>query len=91
MVSSGLEGSTKLERGGAGQGIAVPRWVASLEETSIDEETIVESWNDKRNNNNNKTFCKRGKWIGDQAMQIPLLEPNDQSSRGLQQIAQKVM
>ena len=69
---------------GAGQGKAVPRLEARRWETanepSIADDIVEVSCTDNQSQPNNQNFLKRGKSTSDQVANLPMLEPNDQSS-----------
>ena len=69
---------------GAGQGKAVPRLEARRWETANEQSTaddIVEvSCTDNQSQPKQPKFLKRGKSTSDQVANLPMLEPNDQSS-----------
>ena len=75
--------------GGAGQGKAVPRLEARRWETgnepSIADDIVEVSCTDNQSQPNSQNFLKRGKSTSDQVANLPMLEPNDQSSRGWHQ------
>ncbi len=70
--------------GGAGQGKAVPRLEARRWETanepSIAEDIVEVSCTDNQSQTKQQKLLKRGKSTSDQVANLPMLEPNDQSS-----------